>query len=174
VTDPPPLPDFRSLFEGHFSYVWGVLRRLGVREDDAEDLAHEVFLNVYRHLSDYDPERAVRPWLFGFAYRVASHDKRRARHRREVVGADSMLPDPSARADEQLARKEEQSLLMEALDGIELERRAILVLHEWDGSTIPEVATALGIPLSTAYTRLRLGREDLARTVKRLRSKRER
>ena len=174
MTNSPPPPDFRSLFEGHFSYVWGVLRRLGVRKDDVEDLAHEVFLNVYRHLSDYDPERPVRPWLFGFAYRVASHDKRLARRRREVVGADSVLPDPSARADEQLARKEDQSLLMEALDGMELDRRAVIVLHEWDGSTIPEVAAALGVPVNTAYTRLRLAREDLARAVKRLRPRRER
>ena len=52
-------------------------------------------------------------------------------------------------------------------------RRAVLVLHEWDGSTIPEVAAALGVPVNTAYRRL-LAREDLARAVKRLRPKRER
>jgi RNA polymerase sigma-70 factor (ECF subfamily) len=168
VTAPPLASDFRSLFEGHFSYVWGVLRRLGVRGDDVEDLAHEVFLNVYRHLAEYDPERAVRPWLFGFAFRVAAAHRRRARHRREVIGAEVEFSDPRAPADDDVARSEERSLLLRALDEIELERRAVLVLHEWDGNAIPEVARALGIPLNTAYTRLRLAREDLSAAVKRL------
>jgi RNA polymerase sigma-70 factor, ECF subfamily len=170
VNDRPSAPGFRILFEEHFSYVWSVLRRLGVGNDDVEDLAHEVFLNVYRHFSDYDPARPVRPWLFGFAFHVASDDRRRAHRRREVFGTEVVASDPTASADDALVRAEERSLLMRALDQIELDRRAVLVLHEWDDCTIPEVARALGIPLNTAYTRLRLARADLAAAVKRLTS----
>jgi len=168
VNDRSPASGFRTLFEEHFAYVWSVLRRLGVGNDDVEDLAHEVFLNVYRHFADYDPGRPVKPWLFGFAFRVASDDRRRARRRREVVGTDVVVSDPAAAADDALVRAEERSLLMRALDQIALDRRAVLVLHEWDGCTIPEVARALGIPLNTAYTRLRLARADLAAAMKRL------
>jgi RNA polymerase sigma-70 factor (ECF subfamily) len=172
VTERTLPTDFRTLFEGEFSYVWSVLRRLGVRGDDVEDLTHEVFLNVYRRLSDYDPERPVRPWLFAFAFRVASDHRRRARNRYEVVGAETFPTDPRARADDELAEHEDRSLLQRALDEIVLDRRAVLVLHEWDGATIPEVAQALGIPLNTAYTRLRLARADLAAVVKRLTARR--
>jgi RNA polymerase sigma-70 factor, ECF subfamily len=174
VTDHPPPADFRALFEGEFTYVWCALRRLGVREDDVEDLVHEVFLNVYRHLSDYDHQRPVRPWLFGFAFRVASDHRRRAHHRREVVGAEMPVTDPRARADDEIARHQDSSLLLAALDEIDLDRRAVLVLHEWDEETIPEVARALGIPVNTAYTRLRTGREELAGAVKRLAARRGR
>jgi RNA polymerase sigma-70 factor (ECF subfamily) len=165
---------FRTLFEEQFSYVWSVLLRLGVHADDVEDLAHEVFLNVYRRLSEYDPSRPPRPWLFGFALRVASTHRRRAHRRHEVVGAEapSRAREGSPPADEQLARHEDRSLLLRALDELDLDRRAVLVLHEWDGAAIPEVAEALGIPLNTAYSRLRLAREELAATVKRLAARR--
>jgi RNA polymerase sigma-70 factor (ECF subfamily) len=163
---------FRTLFEEQFSYVWSVLRRLGVHADDVEDLAHEVFLNVYRHQSEYERDRPPRPWLFGFAMRVASTHRRRAHHRREVLGTELAARDADAPADEQLARHEDRSLLLRALEELDLERRAVLVLHEWDGEPIPEVARALGIPLNTAYSRLRAAREDLAAAVKRLMARR--
>ena len=169
MNDHPVGSTFRSLFETHFSYVWSVLRRLGVKSNDTEDLVHEVFLSVYRHLCEYDPERPIRPWLFGFAFRVASDDRRRARHRHEVVDAEAVSSfESKARADDELILSEDRSLLLRALDELALDRRAVLVMHEWDGCTIPEVARALRIPLNTAYTRLRLARADLSNAVKRL------
>lgn len=153
MNDRPASPAFRTLFEEHFSYVWGVLRRLGVGNDDVEDLAHEVFLNVYRHLSDYDPARPVRPWLFGFAFRIASDHRRRAHRHRETVDTEVFASDLTVSADVALVRAEERSLLMPALDQVAVERRAVLVLHEWDDCAIPEVAWTLGIPTWTAQRR---------------------
>jgi RNA polymerase sigma-70 factor (ECF subfamily) len=89
-----------------------------------------------------------------------------------VIGVETSARDASLPADVQLADHEEHSLLLRALDTIDLERRAVLVLHEWDGEPIPEVARALGIPLNTAYSRLRAAREDLAAAVKRLTARR--
>ncbi len=168
-----PAPEFRAVFEGEFAYVFNTLHRLGVRRPDLEDMTHEVFVAVHRALADYDPERPLRPWLFGIAFRVASDDRRRAHHRREAPGdqaaeaADAGLP-----ADEILAAEQARRLLLEALDEVALDRRAVLVLHEIDGHPVPEVALALSIPLNTAYSRLRLGRADLRAAVKRLRSRR--
>jgi RNA polymerase sigma-70 factor (ECF subfamily) len=164
--------DFRELFDAHFTYVWGALRRLGVQDADAEDAAHEVFLHVFRHLSEYDAARPVRPWLFGFAYRVAADQRRRAHRRHEVLGQEVVATDPAAPADDEIDRAEQRSLLMTALDSVDLDRRAVLVLHEWDGLPAPEIARALGIPLNTAYSRLRVAREELAAAVKRLQARR--
>jgi len=171
VTD--PTVEFRALFEGEFDYVWSVLRRLGAREADLEDLAHEVFVQVHRRRADFDRSRPVRPWLFGFAYRVAAAHRRSARARYEVLGEESQETDPAPPADEQLAGHEARMLLLRALDDVPLDRRAVLVMHEWDGEPIPEVARALGIPLNTAYSRLRLARGDLAAAVRRRARKEE-
>jgi RNA polymerase sigma-70 factor (ECF subfamily) len=162
-------PDFRTLFDEHFSYVWNSLRHFGVRSDDLEDLAHEVFLRVHERIGEYDPARPLRPWLFAFAYRVAAAHRRLARHRVEVIGAEVDPPDSGARADEALVDREDGELALKALDAIEIDRRAVFVLHELDGVAIPEVAGALGILTSTAYSRLRLARQEFNVAAKRLR-----
>jgi RNA polymerase sigma-70 factor (ECF subfamily) len=98
-------PDFRVIFEDHFDYVWNSLRHFGVRSVDLEDLAHEVFLRVHERLAEYDPSRPLRPWLFAFAFRVASAHKRLARHHAEITGATLDASDPGPRVDEMLVRR---------------------------------------------------------------------
>jgi RNA polymerase sigma-70 factor, ECF subfamily len=163
---PVPPPEMAAVFEEHFGYVWNSLRRIGVREADLEDLAHEVFLKVHANLRKFDPTRPMRPWLFGFAYRVAADHRRLARNRLEVTGVHAEALDSAPGADERLQAAEQKAFLDRALSEMDLDRRAVLVLHDVDEVTVPEIADALGIPLNTAYSRLRLAREELARAVK--------
>jgi RNA polymerase sigma-70 factor (ECF subfamily) len=58
--------------------------------------------------------------------------------------------------------------VLEALDAIDLDRRAVFVLYEIDGVTMDEIARSLGIPVNTAYSRLRVARGEFAAAVKRL------
>ena len=169
---PPPVAerDFRTIFEGECTYVWNALRRLGVYERDLEDVMHDVFVTVYRRLADYDPTRPIRPWLFGIAFRVASDYRRLARHRREVVGDAFDHPDPGPSAHDHYATMEARKLVMEALEVLDWDRRAVFVMHELDGHAMPEIAAALSVPLNTAYSRLRLAREQFAGAVKRIRA----
>jgi RNA polymerase sigma-70 factor (ECF subfamily) len=169
-----PLPDLGAIFEEHFDYVWNRLRRLGVREADLEDLVHEVFVKVHGHTADYDPSRPIRAWLFGFAFRVAADQRRLARHRMEVLGSSVEPIDPMRRADDRLEADEERALVQAALDGVELDRRAVLLMHDVDEVPVPAIARELGIPVGTAYSRLRLAREDLSAAVTRLRKGRGR
>jgi RNA polymerase sigma-70 factor (ECF subfamily) len=166
------MQDFGQIFEEHFAYVWGSLRRLDVREADLEDQAHEVFLKVHAHFHQYDRTRQIRPWLFAFAFRVASDYRRLARHRVEVLGASVEAVDPQQPADTRIQLAEEHALLAAALDTVALDRRAVLMLHEFDEIPVPAIASALGIPVGTASSRLRLGREDLAAALHRLRKQR--
>ena len=52
---------FQELFESQFQYVWNALRRLGIPERDLEDVTHDVFVQVHRQRSLFDPGRSVRP-----------------------------------------------------------------------------------------------------------------
>lgn len=163
---------FRALFQEHFAYVWRALRRLGVREADLEDLAHEVFVTAYRRRDDLDPERPVRPWLFGVALRIAAGHRRLARHQNEVLDDEEVVAvDEAPLPDQALAIQEDRALVLEALQLVELNRRGVFVMHDLDGTAMPEIARVLGIPLNTAYSRLRLAREDFRAAVQRLRSR---
>jgi RNA polymerase sigma-70 factor (ECF subfamily) len=164
-------PDFRAVFEAEFAYVWSTLRRMGVRVRDLEDLTHDTFMRVGGRLQDYDPRRPIRPWLFGFAFRVASDYRRLARHRVEVLG-EAEAENPAPAPDEEVALREARAVMAEALEAIELDRRAVFVLHVLDECPIPEVAAALGVPVNTAYSRLRLAREEFSSAVRRLQLRR--
>jgi RNA polymerase sigma-70 factor (ECF subfamily) len=170
AASPAPLTRSRAsqLFAEHCDYVWNALRRLGVRHEDLEDLTHDTFVAVYKQWSGYDSGRPLRPWLFGFALRVASDHRRLARHRLEVGAADDEPHDDAPNAADLLLRKEREALAHAALATVELNRRAVFILHELDGSSVPEIAAAFEIPVATAYSRLRLAREDFAAAVKRL------
>lgn len=165
---PPPAPDFTKLFESESDYVWHTLRRLGVRERDLEDLVHDVFVVVHRHLGDFDPRRPIRPWLFGIAFRVAAGYRRLARTQREQVSDHIEAVDTMPGADDVVATKQAQAIVQEALEIIDLDRRAILLMYEFDGHSMPEIAQTLGIPLNTAYSRLRLARDQFAAACRRL------
>jgi RNA polymerase sigma-70 factor (ECF subfamily) len=160
-----------ALFDQHFGYVWGSLRRLGVHEADLEDLAHEVFLRVHKNLGKFDQTRPLRPWLFGFCYRVAADHLRLARHRLELIGVYADAVDSAHSPEEEMAHNQEKALVRRALAAMPLERRAVLVLHDVDGVRMADIAEALGIPLNTAYSRARLAREELARSVQSAREK---
>lgn len=166
-------PTFRALFEAEFDYVWNTLRRLGVREADALDQTQEVFLVVHGLLPDYDATRPARPWLFAIAYRVACRYRALARHRYEVpVDAGPEVVDAESLPDEKLEAEEARALVLEAIQGIELSRRAVFLLAELEEQPVPEIATTLGIPVNTAYSRLRLAREEFERAVTRLLARR--
>lgn len=165
-----PSIDFGRLFRAECSYVFHSLRRLGVHERDLEDVAHEVFLAIHKKLDDYDPSRPLRPWIFAFAYRFASDYRRLARHRREQIRDEGHEPvDHAPDVGDRIDAERSRQLVLEALEALDLDKRAVFVMHEIDGTPIPAVATALGIPLNTAYSRLRLARELFTAQVKRLR-----
>lgn len=168
----PPAPAFRDLFETQFSYLWNALRRLGVAERDLEDVTQQVFMQVHAQLSVFDTRRPLRPWLFSFAYHAASNYRQLARHRVELSVVAPEPIDAAPAADEQLITREELELAELALASVAVERRAVLMLHEVEGHSIPEVAESLSIPLNTAYSRLRLGRQEYEAAVRRLRARR--
>ncbi len=160
--------DFERIFKAEIGYVWNALRRLGVREADLADQAHEVFLTFHRRLDVYDSTRPVRPWLFGIASRTASDYRRLARNRRETPDDEVERVDSSPDAEEQVATHQARRLVLRALDRVADERRPVLVMHDIEGHTMPEIATALEIPLNTGYSRLRLARKEFAEAVREL------
>jgi RNA polymerase sigma-70 factor (ECF subfamily) len=153
--------------------VWNTLRRLGVREADVLDQTQEVFLIVHSLLPDYDASRPVRPWLFAIAYRIACRYRALARHRLEIPEEpehEQMDPRPSA--DQELESGQARELMLEAIQAIELSRRAVFIMSEIEEQPMAEIAAALQIPVNTAYSRLRLARDDFEKAAARLLARR--
>lgn len=162
-------PAFTTIYNREFSYVWHSLRRLGVRADDLADVTHDVFATLWRRFSDLDPTRATRPWLFGTAVRIAMAYRRRAfRWHERLLGGDFLdPPDPSPGAEDRLADARQQALVRESLGALDLKRRAVLIMHDFDGQPGHEIAAALGIPLKTMYSRLAAARSRFLKAYRR-------
>lgn len=150
---------FEEIYDAELDYVWHSLRRLGVDDRDREDLAHDVFVVVHRRLNTYDPACSLRAWLFGIAYRVVADHRRRARTVREVLVDEPIEPAIAATA------HEDRDLVQRALATLELDRRAVFILHELDGQSIPEIARVIDAPENTLYSHLSRARRDFAAAI---------
>jgi RNA polymerase sigma-70 factor (ECF subfamily) len=164
---------FRVVYDENVAFVWRNLRRLGVMDRDVEDKCQEVFVVAHRRFEEFvDRGHGPRAWLFQIVLRVAS-DARRHRRRHPVDPDGGIALDrqsveaPQAAA---VARKQALDLLDRALASIDMGRRAVLVLHEIEQMTAPEIARTLELPLNTVYSRLRVARIELDAELARLSS----
>jgi RNA polymerase sigma-70 factor (ECF subfamily) len=158
--------ELAALYEAEYGYVERTLSRLGVRAADLADLAHDLFVIVYRQSGERDAARPLRSWLFGIALKLAANYRRRAFRSRELPADDARGIDERASADEQLAEAQARAKLLAALELLDLEQLAVIVLHDLEGATAPEVAATLGVPLNTVYSRLRAARQKLIAHVR--------
>jgi RNA polymerase sigma-70 factor, ECF subfamily len=162
---------FRAVYETHAPFVWRNLRRLGVSDADVEDKLQEVFVVAHRRWNEFiDRGHGPRAWLFQIALRVAS-DARRHRRRHPVDPDGGVAQDRQSIEAPQVAaldKRQALDLLDRALSTIDMGRRAVLVLHEIEQMTAPEIARTLDIPLNTVYSRLRVARIELEQELRRL------
>lgn len=164
---------FRLLYDAHVAFVWRNLRRLGVMDRDVEDKCQEVFVVAHRRWAEFvDRGHGPRAWLFQIVLRVASEARRH--RRRHPVDPDGGVAQDRQSIEglqaEAVARKEALDLLDRALGAIDMGRRAVLVLHEIEQMTAPEIARSLELPLNTVYSRLRVARVELDAELARLSS----
>jgi RNA polymerase sigma-70 factor (ECF subfamily) len=150
-------------YQNEFDYLCCSLRRLGIGPADIEDIAHEVFLVLHRRWQDYDPNRPLRPWLFGIAFRVASAHRKRSR--REVPQPWLELEDLAPPPDQVAVARQARELAVAALERIPIARRAVLVMHDLDDISMNEIAATLSIPVFTAYSRLRKARKEFETNI---------
>ena len=155
----PNPPQFTDVFQTHADFVWRALRRLGLSSADAEDALQEVFLVVYRRLANYEERGAMRAWLFTISRQVVNHYRRgaaRSERKQQAIGRDEQTPhdDPH----DAFVRGESVALVHALLSQLSEPQAMVFWLAEIEEMTMPEVATALGVNLNTAYGRLRLAR----------------
>lgn len=153
-------------FQSEFDYLCRTLRRLGVRPEDIEDDAHEVFLVLNRKWAEYDSTRPLRPYLFGIAFRIVASRKRRGW--RELPGESDEATTPTLQPDEAYEAAQARDLVLRALAFVPLPRRAVLVMHDVDEMPMREIAESLSLALFTGYSRLRKARREFEAAVRAL------
>lgn len=152
------------------AFVRRTLSQLGVPTRCLDDVEQEVYRGVHRGLPTFDPalapepEGALRSWLFGICERQAASRWRSEKRRGEVlVTVDDLdTAQDAPNTEDGLLAEEQKALLHRLIASLEPRRRAVLVAYELEEIPMAEVAAAMGIPVNTAWNRLRLARADLA------------
>ena len=161
---------FESLVETHIPRLRRFARSFAKSEADADDLAQEALIKLYRSLRGYRFESSFSTWL----YRVIKNcfmDAQRSAASRERTAA--MVSEGAGQAAETFAtapdvillRAEERAQLWTAIAGISPEFRTVLVLSDIEGFAIGEVAAIENLPEGTVKSRLHRGRAQLARLL---------
>lgn len=160
---------FVSLFGYYAPRVKSYLRRLRVEDRQAEDIAQDVMLTVWRKAEQYDPAKAsVGTWIFTIA-RNRFIDGVRRQNRPQLDTEDpSLAPEAPAPADQMLMSVETGRRVHAAMAALPRDQAEVVHLSFLEGLAHSEIAERLHIPLGTvksrlrlAFGRLRLGLEDL-------------
>ena len=147
-----------SLFSRHYDLVVRFfVNKVGV--DEQPDLIQRTFLACVEGKERVRSDR-FRNYLLGIAFRqLYKHYERRRGERARLdfgtVSVEDLDPSPS----QIVVRHDEQRLLLAALRKIPLESQVVLELVYWEGYTANRLAEVLGVPLGTAKTRIRRGRQ---------------
>lgn len=149
----------------HQDALFRFLRRLSADSASAEDALQETFVSVYRHASHFRGEGSVRGWMFAIARRQAAMGRRRhvgePAHLEslETLGLEAGWGEDGRALLDRLA---DQQAVGRALERLSAEEQEILLLHDVEGLSGPETATALELSVPAMKSRLHRARLRLA------------
>ncbi len=161
------LEAFQEIYAQLAPGVRRYLSHLAGRSDLADDLLQETFLQMHRSRAAYNPEYAVRPWVFGLARNVFLMNRRAARQWAKLHESREELPEfPVFPEADKLGSQDE---LRRGLADLPPERaEALLLHHEW-GFSFEEIAGMLGISAAAARARASRGMAELRAALNRMR-----
>ena len=144
---------FSELFERYGPMLLRIMRRQ-LREDDAQELVQQTFLQMHRARNDFDTGRKLRPWLMTIAYNLKRELFRRRGRKPEA--ALEVEPEAEDKGDI-VERKSEATRLRRALATLPDGQREVIEMHWFEELSFPEVAEILGLSTSAVKVRAHRG-----------------
>lgn len=172
---------FNALVRQHEGRVFRLLVRMLGDRGEAEDLAQEVFITVFKSIDTFRGDSELGTWIYRIA---ANHSKnrlkylgRRARGSQKAfdeidpmhAGGEGIGAEKIARPDELAQGHEAEAMLRRALLALDAEQREVLVLRDLENLTYEEIQTITGLAEGTVKSRLhraRLSLQALMRTMR--------
>jgi RNA polymerase sigma-70 factor (ECF subfamily) len=170
---------FEELVENYQHRLVAVMHHVVGNADEAEDLAQEVFLRVYRARHKYRPRSKFSTWLFTIANNLALNALR-SRQRKPVVPlntndsgslgprpAEQLVRDKGGPPSQRVQQQELVSVIQRALEGLNERQRMAVILNKFEDMNYHEIAEVMGLTtqavkslLSRARTNLRAALQD--------------
>lgn len=164
---------FTPLVEKYQDRLVAIFTNMFGAGSQAEDLAQEAFLRVYRARRGYEPTAKFSTWLFQIATNVAHNSRRTQGRRKEVQFADgadsqavrageSLVPEKSAMMPTRMAdRSELKQRIHEAMQMLGERQRMALLLHKFEGMQYTEIGEIMEMTPQAVKSLLSRARESL-------------
>lgn len=152
---------FRQLIERHQGAVIGTIARMLHDQTEAEDLAQQVFLRVWKHAARWKPEAKFTTYLYTIARNLVYNESRRRSRRREIsadhgreeFGFDA--PEDSRREPDAEALKSEMCReIDDTIAALPEAQRTAVVLYAYESLSYEEIAEVLGSSVASVKSLL--------------------
>jgi RNA polymerase sigma-70 factor (ECF subfamily) len=168
---------FEELVESYQHRLVAVMHHLVGNADEAEDLAQEVFLRVYRARKKYRPRSKFSTWLFTIANNLALNALR-TRQRKPVVPLDArdsgplgprpaeqLVKDTAASPSGRIQNLELVAIIQRALEGLNERQRMAVVLNKFEEMNYAEIAEVMGLTTQAVKSLLSRARTNLRQAL---------
>ena len=154
--------------------VFNVAYKFVGKHDEAEDLAQDIFLKIFKSLDTFDRRANFQTWLISVSRNLCIDHYRSVRKERETIDRDVDTNElaPAAREPGPIAALEQAdrvALLRKALAALPATLRKAVLMRDIQELSYQEIADKLRLPEGTVKSRINRGRTELARQVKKLR-----
>jgi RNA polymerase sigma-70 factor, ECF subfamily len=167
---------WETIVRQHWRKVFNVAYKFVGKHDEAEDLAQDIFLKIFKALDTFDRRANFQTWIISIARNLCIDHYRSVRKERETIAREvdaGDLTPVSAEIGPEVAleRSDLRALLQRALERLPVALRTAVVLRDLQELSYQEIADQLDLPEGTVKSRINRGRLELARQVRRLQDK---
>jgi RNA polymerase sigma-70 factor, ECF subfamily len=153
---------FRLLVEAHQSRVIGTITKMLGSDAEAEDLAQQVFIRIWKSAPRYQPTAKFTTWLFRITRNLVFNELRRKRH---FIDQIDEIDEPSERSDKEpdqmLLEGELQGAIQEAINQLPESQRMAIILRRYEEMPYEEIAGVMGTTVPAVKSILFRARAEL-------------
>ena len=166
---------WNEIVRTHWRKVFNLAYKFVGRHDEAEDLAQDIFLKIFKALHTFDRRANFQTWLISISRNLCIDHYRSVRKERETmardVDASQLMPVSRERSPHgELEQIDLRKRIREALAELPPTLREAVVLRDLQEFSYQEIADKLRLPEGTVKSRINRGRLELARQLRRLQS----
>jgi len=167
---------FEQLVEVHQRRVVGTVAKMIGDDQDAEDIAQQVFLRVWKSAANYRPSAKFTTWLFTITRNLVFNElRRRKRHPTDSIDAEENAHHPSksvretetGNPDRAFLQREMQEAIQAAIDELPEPQRLAIVLRRYEDLPYEEIAEVLNLSVSAVKSLLFRARSQLRTSLAR-------
>ena len=157
---------FTELIAKYKTPVHAFVYRLLNDFEEADDVAQEVFIKVYRLADLYQPRAKFTTWLFALAHNLAVDRLRRRKQRRTLAGEQAeaeikMAADTNSNPSQALGRREKIAAVQQAIEQLPLDQKTALLLYQYENLSYAEIGQVMRCSVKSVEARLYRARESL-------------